>query len=79
MTRDSKLKEKILYAAHEALFFGRTDFIGTYHTIMEGFYWEDIKEGLLQNIRRYVSCLMNEEERNHLERLLHPFPLLIER
>ena len=69
LTRDSKLKKEILHAAYEALSSGHVDFIKNYHTIMEGFYWEDLKEDVHQYIRRYVACLMYEEESNHLARL----------
>ena len=40
LTKDSKLKD--LDVAYEALFSGNVDFIDSYHTIMEGFYWENI-------------------------------------
>ena len=79
MNRDSKLKENILHTAHEALLSNHTDFIGTYETIIERFSWEGFKEDVLQNIRRYLFFLMNEEEINHLARLLHPLPLLMDR
>ena len=46
---------------------------------MEGFYWEDLKEYVHQHIRRYVACLMYEEEINHLARLFQSLPLLMER
>ena len=43
LTRDSKLKEGILHVAYEALFLEHEDSIESYHTIMEGFYWEVLK------------------------------------
>ena len=79
LTRDSKLKKEILHVAYEALSSGHVDFIESYHTIMEGFYWEDLKEDLHQHIRRYVACLMYEDEINHLARLFQSFSLLIKR
>ena len=79
MTRDSKLREGILHAPYEALFSGHEDSIESYLTVMEGFYWEDLKEVVLQHIRRYVACLMNEDESNHLSRLFQTLPLLMER
>ena len=79
LTRDSKLKEEILHAAYEALSSRHVDFIESYHTIMEGFYWEDLKEYLHQHIRRYVACLMYEDERNHLARLFQSLPLLMDK
>ena len=79
LTRDSKLKMEILHAAYEALSSGHVDFIESCHTIMEGLYWEDIKEDVHQHIRRYVACLMYEEESNHLARLFQSLPLLMER
>ena len=44
LTTDSKLKKKILHAAHEALLFGHMDFMGAYQAIMDGFSWEGVKE-----------------------------------
>ena len=70
LTQDSKLKEGILHAAYEALFSMHEDSIESYLTIMERFYWEDLKEYVHQHIRRYVAHLMYEEESNHLSRLL---------
>ena len=32
---------------------------------------------MLQHIKKYVSFLLNEEERNHLARLFQPLPLLL--
>ena len=43
LTRDSKLKKDILHAVYEALSLGHVEFIKYYHTIMERFYWEDLK------------------------------------
>ena len=76
---DSKLKKEILHVAYEALFSGHVDSIESYHTIMEGFYWEDLKEDVHQQIKRYIACLMYEEESNHLARLFQPVSLLMER
>ena len=60
LTRDSKLKKEILHVAYEA---GHVDIIESYHTIMEGFYLEDLKEDVHQHIRRiYVFCLVYEEK-----------------
>ena len=79
LTRDSKLKKEILHATYEALSLGYVEFIESYHAIMEGFYWEDLKEDVNQHIRRYVACLMYEEESNHLARLFQSIPLSLER
>ena len=76
LTRDSKLKEGILHAAYEALSSGHVDFIESYHTIMEGFYWEDFKEDVHQHIKRYVSCLMYEEEATTFQGCYIHFPFL---
>ena len=79
LTRYSKLKEDILHAAYEALFSGHEDSIESYLTIMERFYWENLKEDVHQHIRRYVACLMYEEESNHLARLFQSLRLLMKR
>lgn len=79
LTRGSKLKRKILHAAYETLSSGHVDFIESYHTIMEGFYWEDLKEYVHQHIRRYVACFMYEEESKHLAKLFQSLSLLMER
>ena len=43
LTRDSKLKDELLHAAYEILLSNPTGFIRTYHSILEGFMWEDFK------------------------------------
>ena len=79
LTRESKLKEGILHTAYVALFSEHEDSMESYHTIMEGFYWEGLKEYVHQHIRRCVACLMYEEQSNHLAGLLQSFPLLMEK
>ena len=44
LARDSKLKEKLLNAAYEILLSKPTGFIKAYHTILDGFMWENFKE-----------------------------------
>ena len=43
LTRDSKLKDKLLNAAYEILLSKSTGFIRAYHTILDGFMWENFK------------------------------------
>ena len=40
----SKLKEKLLQAAHEDFLFNPTCSMRAYHTIMEGYFWEGFEE-----------------------------------
>ena len=42
-TKDSKLKYKLIDAAYEILLSEPTGFIRTYHTILDGFLWENSK------------------------------------
>ena len=72
LTRDSKLKEKVLHVAHDSLLSGHQGFIRTYRAFRERLSWEGLKEDLLQHIRKCVFFLKNEEENNHPARLLQP-------
>ena len=63
LIEDSKLKKEILHVAYEAFFLGHVDSIDSYHTIMEGFYWDNLKEDVHQHIRIYVAfCFMKRKE-----------------
>ena len=44
LTKDSKLKKKLLNTTYEVLLSNPTSFIITYHTILDGFMWENFKE-----------------------------------
>ena len=52
LTRDSKLKDKLLNAIYEILLSKPTDFIREYFTILEGFMWEDFKRDMHSNLRK---------------------------
>ena len=52
LSRASKLKEKLLHAAHEGFLFSHTYSMRAYHTIMEGYTWEGFEEEIYQHLRR---------------------------
>ena len=44
LSRESKLKEKLLHVAYEDFLFSHTYSMRAYHTIMEGYTWEGFEE-----------------------------------
>ena len=59
--RASKLKEKLLQAAHEDFLFSPTYSLRAYHTIMEGYFWEGFEEEIYQHMRRCMDHVEMEE------------------
>ena len=54
LTRDSKLKDKLLYAAYKIFLSTPIDFIRTHHIILNGFMWEGFEEYLYQNYQIFM-------------------------
>ena len=69
LTRDSKLKEKLLNAAYEIFVSKSTGFIRTYHTILEGFMWEYFEEERHYHMSKCIDYLEGEEKHNSWEEL----------
>ena len=55
LSRASKLKEKLLQAAHEYFLFSHTYSMRAYHTIMEGYLWEGFEEEIYQHMKRCMD------------------------
>ena len=60
LTRDSKLKEKLLNAAYEILLSKPTSFIKAYHTILDGFMWDNFKEDVHSHMSKCMDHLLVE-------------------
>ena len=69
LTKDSKLKNKILNTTYEVLLSNPTDFIRTYHTILDGFMWENFKEEMHSHMSKCMNHLLVEEEHSSWEEL----------
>ena len=69
LSRDSKLKEKLLQATHEDFLFSHTYSMRSYHTIMEGYTWEVFEEEIYQHLRRCMDHVEMEERHKYLEEL----------
>ena len=72
LSRASKLKEKLLHAAHEDFLFSHTYSMRAYHTIMEGYTWEGFEEEIYQHLRRCMDHVEMEEIHNSLMELSQP-------
>ena len=62
LSKNSKLKNKLLHATYEILIYKPTSFIKTCHTILEGFMWEDINKEMHSHMRMCMDHLLVEEE-----------------
>ena len=72
LSRASKLKEKLLQKSHEYFLFIHTYSMRTYHTIMEGYFWEGFEEEIYQHMRRCMDHVEMEEIHKYLEELTQP-------
>ena len=68
----SKLKDKLLQAAHEDFLFSHTCSLRAYHTIMEGYFWKGLEEEIYQHMRRCMDHVKMEKIHNSLEDLAQP-------
>ena len=69
LAKDSKLKEKLPHAIYETLLYKPTDFIRAYHTILDGFMWENFKEEVHSHMENCMDHLLDEEGHNSWEEL----------
>ena len=74
LTKDSKLKNKLLDTTYEVLFSNPTSFIKTYHAILDGFMWENFKEEMHSHMSKCMNHLLVEEEHIFWEELSLPPP-----
>ena len=65
----SKLKEKLLNATYEILLSKPTGFIGAYHTILDGFMWENFKEEVHSHMKKCMDHLLDQDEHSSWEEL----------
>ena len=76
LTRDSKLKDKLLNAAYEILLSKPIGFIRACYTILDGFMWEDFKEEMHSHMRKCMEHLLVKKEHLLVEESYH-YHLLI--
>ena len=69
LTKDSKPKNKLLNTTYEVLLSNPTSFIRTYHTILDGFMWENFKEEMHSHMSKCMDHLLVEEEHSSWEEL----------
>ena len=69
LTKDSKLKNKLLDTTYEVLLSNPTSFIKTCHTIFDGFMWEILKEEMHSHMSKCMDHLLVEEEHSSWEEL----------
>ena len=69
LTKDSKLKNKLLNTTYEVLLSNPTGLIRTYHTILDGFMWENFKEEMHSHMSKCMDHLLVEEKHSSWEEL----------
>ena len=69
LTKDSKLKNKLLNTTYEVLLSNPTSFIKTYHAILHGFMWENLKGEMHSHMSKCMDHLWVEEEHSSWEEL----------
>ena len=74
LTKDSKLKYKILNVAYEIFLSKPISFIKTYHTILDRFMWVKFKEEMHSHMRKCMDYFLVEEEHSSWEELSLPPP-----
>ena len=77
LTKDSKLKEKLLNTIYEVLLSNPTSFIKTCHTILYGFMWENFREEMHSHMSKCMDHFLVEEEHSSWEELSLSPPYLL--
>ena len=62
MVSESKLKEKIMRAMHDAPLVGHPRYFKTYRQIREKFTWKGLKDDALKHVRECLVCQQNKIE-----------------
>ena len=69
LTKYFKLNNKLLNTPYEVLLSNPTSFIISYHTILDGFMWENFKEDMHSHMSKCMDHLLVEEEHRSWEEL----------
>lgn len=72
---ESKLKERVISALHDASFAGHPGFYKTYRIVREKFSWKGLKDDLMKHVRECSTCQKNKSENTLSAGLLQPLPI----